>query len=115
MINRVLFATCLFLLSNSGMAAGEEDDGASITPEGRRFFESKIRPVLAEYCYRCHSTEEKIRGGLVLNTRAGMGHGGDSGSAVVPGELGDETGRQVQRGQRPAPDGPTLLSQPGYL
>ncbi|MGI9244196.1 MAG: PSD1 and planctomycete cytochrome C domain-containing protein, partial [Verrucomicrobiales bacterium] len=50
------------------------------------FFESKIRPVLADYCYQCHSSEEKVKGGLTLNTRAGLLHGGDSGEAIVPGD-----------------------------
>ncbi|MCH2060202.1 MAG: PSD1 and planctomycete cytochrome C domain-containing protein [Verrucomicrobiales bacterium] len=52
-----------------------------------KFFESKIRPVLVESCYQCHSTDEKIRGGLNLDTREGIRHGGDSGPAVTPGDL----------------------------
>ncbi|MCP4846998.1 MAG: DUF1553 domain-containing protein [Verrucomicrobiaceae bacterium] len=52
-----------------------------------KFFESKIRPVLVESCYRCHSTDEKIKGGLNLDNRAGIRHGGDSGPAVTPGNL----------------------------
>ena len=55
--------------------------------EELKFFESKIRPVLVEQCYRCHSSEEKIRGGLSIDSREGIRHGGDSGPAVVPGDL----------------------------
>src|SRR5688500_16365927 len=52
------------------------------------FFEKKIRPVLAERCYKCHSAEaEKLKGGLLLDTRAGIRKGGDEGPAVVPGDL----------------------------
>lgn len=52
------------------------------------FFEKKIRPVLAEKCYKCHAeNEEKIKGGLVLDTRDGIRRGGDSGPAIVPGDL----------------------------
>lgn len=52
------------------------------------FFENKIRPVLAERCYKCHAEDaEKIRGGFVLDTREGIRRGGDSGPGVVPGEL----------------------------
>ncbi|MDQ3652647.1 MAG: DUF1553 domain-containing protein [Acidobacteriota bacterium] len=56
--------------------------------EGVEFFESKIRPVLAEQCYMCHSAKsKKPQGGLVLDTRDGMLKGGASGvPAVVPGE-----------------------------
>ncbi len=57
-------------------------------PEGLAFFEKKIRPVLADKCYRCHSSEaEKVKGGLALDTREGTRAGGDSGHAVVPGDL----------------------------
>lgn len=53
---------------------------------GTQFFESKIRPVLAEHCYSCHSaTAKKIKGGLLLDTRPGWQKGGDSGPAIVPG------------------------------
>ncbi|MBX3421433.1 MAG: PSD1 domain-containing protein [Pirellulaceae bacterium] len=50
------------------------------------FFESKIRPYLVEHCYTCHAADSKIiRGGLLLDSRAGLLRGGDSGPAVVPG------------------------------
>jgi hypothetical protein len=57
------------------------------TPEGIAFFEARIRPVLAEKCYQCHSARaEKLRGNLFLDTRAGMRQGGDLGPAIVPGD-----------------------------
>ena len=53
------------------------------------FFESKIRPVLVEHCYACHSAQAiekgKLRGGLRLDTREASRKGGESGPAVVPG------------------------------
>ena len=50
------------------------------------FFEKHIRPVLVESCYECHSARsEKLRGGLMLDTRDGVLKGGDSGPAVVVG------------------------------
>ena len=56
--------------------------------EGVAFFEKNIRPVLADKCYQCHSADaEKIKGGLVLDTREGIRRGGDNGAAVVPGNL----------------------------
>ena len=58
------------------------------SPEGLAFFEKKIRPVLADKCYKCHSADaEKVKGGLALDTRDGTRAGGDSGHAVVPGDL----------------------------
>ena len=60
------------------------------TAEQLDFFEKKIRPVLSEKCYKCHSEKaDKVKGGLVLDTREGARRGGDSGAAVVPGNLDD--------------------------
>jgi len=58
------------------------------TADGLAFFEKKIRPVLADKCYKCHAADaEKIKGGLVLDTRQGIRKGGDTGPAVVPGDV----------------------------
>ncbi len=52
------------------------------------FFEKKIRPVLIERCYKCHSElADKMKGGLRLDSRESIRRGGDSGAAVVPGDL----------------------------
>lgn len=51
------------------------------------FFETKIRPVLVKHCYECHSAETKSpKGGLLLDTRAAIRQGGESGPSVVPGD-----------------------------
>ena len=54
------------------------------------FFETKIRPVLVEHCYECHSTQaltaKKLKGGLLLDSRGGGLKGGETGPAVVPGK-----------------------------
>src|SRR5439155_21910212 len=57
------------------------------------FFESKIRPVLANECYKCHSAAApKLKGKLHLDTREGMLKGGESDlPAIVPGKLEDST------------------------
>src|SRR3954451_5908343 len=58
------------------------------TAEQAQFFETKIRPVLTEKCFPCHSSRgEKIKGGLVLENRAGVLRGGDDGAVVVPGDV----------------------------
>src|SRR5262249_33129715 len=57
--------------------------------EAMDFFEAKIRPVLVEHCYKCHSVESKKRKGeLWLDSRAGLLEGGKSGPALVPGDPG---------------------------
>ncbi|MES2467950.1 MAG: PSD1 and planctomycete cytochrome C domain-containing protein [Verrucomicrobiota bacterium] len=63
------------------MAAG----GA--TPEAIQFFETKIRPLLAENCYQCHGGK-KQKGGLRLDNLSYMLEGGKSGPALVPGDTG---------------------------
>lgn len=52
------------------------------------FFENKIRPVLSQNCYKCHSvTSEKVKGGLLLDSREATLKGGENGPAVVPRDL----------------------------
>jgi hypothetical protein len=48
------------------------------------FFETKIRPILAGYCYGCHTNS--ALGGLRLDSREDMIKGGQRGIAVVPGD-----------------------------
>ncbi|HEY1084890.1 MAG TPA: DUF1553 domain-containing protein [Prosthecobacter sp.] len=66
---------------------------ASIQGHGadHTFFEQKIRPVLAEHCYACHSaTAKKLKGNLYLDSKAGWEKGGDSGTpAIIPGKPED--------------------------
>ena len=56
-------------------------------PSGIEFFEKKIRPVLVQHCYECHSADAKaLKAGLLLDSRDGWKQGGDSGPAIVPGK-----------------------------
>src|SRR5262245_12899500 len=55
--------------------------------DGIEFFETKIRPVLAVRCFTCHSSQaEKVKSGLLLDTREGLLTGGTRGPAIVPGD-----------------------------
>src|SRR5437764_14566120 len=57
------------------------------TPADLEFFESKVRPLLVRGCHECHSTgAKKLKGKLLLDSRAGLLKGGISGPAVVPGD-----------------------------
>ena len=74
---------CLCLIPGVGAVEKEKLDAKELA-----FFEKKIRPVLVEKCYKCHSTEaDKIKGGLLLDTRQGIRQGGDNGPSVVPGDV----------------------------
>ena len=82
-------ARCFWLalfLSVLGLTnARAADDKAGV-----QFFEKHIRPVLVAKCYKCHSAETKqAKGGLTLDTREGTRTGGESGKAVVPGNIQD--------------------------
>jgi len=51
------------------------------TPEQMEFFENKIRPVLVQHCYKCHSTQsKKLKAELYLDNRERALQGGESGS-----------------------------------
>jgi hypothetical protein len=50
------------------------------------FFEKKVRPVLVNNCYNCHSASTNAKGGLRLDDRNALLHGGSSGPAVVVGK-----------------------------
>lgn len=72
----------LAALAAGVLAAQEAPD-----PAEAAFFEKRIRPVLAEACYRCHSQSAgKQKAGLTLDSLAGLRRGGDTGPAIVPGE-----------------------------
>ncbi len=80
--SRKIFTTALCLLGTCPAWSAE----SSPTAEDLEFFEKRIRPLLAERCYKCHSHEsEKLKGGLYLDSIAGALHGGDTGPAITPG------------------------------
>jgi hypothetical protein len=61
--------------------------GTLQSAENSDFFENKVRPVLAQHCYSCHSNQaKKVRGGLRVDGREALLTGGDSGTALVPGK-----------------------------
>lgn len=68
------------------VAKGSPHPTAPLAREQLDFFEGKIRPLLVENCYACHSAgADKVKGGLVLDVRAGWLRGGHSGPAIIPG------------------------------
>jgi hypothetical protein len=69
----------LVLLSASALA-GVPDDRADA------FFEAKVRPLLVERCFQCHSdSAKKLKGDLHLDSHEGVLAGGEAGAVVVPG------------------------------
>lgn len=88
MRNRAVVAglfCCVTVLSFGASAVAADDK------EALAFFEAKIRPVLVEHCYKCHSAEAQTKnnwkGELLLDSREGTRVGGKTGPAVVPGDV----------------------------
>lgn len=75
----VAMVTALLFPPASAQAVGPTEDG--------EFFEKRIRPVLVEHCYECHSaTSTKLQGGLRADGRSTLLKGGDTGPAIMPGK-----------------------------
>ena len=76
----ILFlAGCVFATNTLVLAV-------EFTPEQAEFFEAKIRPIFVDRCYSCHSDKaKKLKGGLRLDTPAGLIKGGTSGAMLSPG------------------------------
>jgi hypothetical protein len=82
-----MMRTCVVLLLVTTYAHGAAPPlPSSVRREEVHFFEKSIRPLLHKRCFACHSQEKKKRGGLLLDSRSALLEGGDSGSAVVPGQ-----------------------------
>lgn len=81
-LRRVLFVVVLFGPALASALPGEKMSGTE-------FFERKVRPLLVKHCYECHSEQEgEQKGGLLLDRESGWLEGGDTGKAVVPGQIG---------------------------
>lgn len=80
--------TCIFFVAK--VATVSSLLAVELNQQERVFFEKKIRPILVDHCYRCHSENAKeVEGGLLLDTREGIRKGGDTGRAVVPNRISE--------------------------
>ena len=84
--------TAVTLLIQSGRAVADTNEPGAIaaiavpTIAQLEFFQNKVRPILEDNCFDCHSADTKISGGLRLDDRNGLLKGGDTGPAVVLGD-----------------------------
>lgn len=84
--------SCLLLTCITAFSAAEDDasrsDDEQASSNRLNFFEERIRPILVDYCYKCHSDDQgEAAGGLRLHTREGIRRGGLTGPAIVPGDV----------------------------
>src|SRR5688572_13343737 len=64
---RITFTVILLLFTSAAVFAAAP---AQLTAAQTEFFENRIRPVLSQNCYKCHSTEAaKVKGQLFLDSR----------------------------------------------
>jgi hypothetical protein len=78
---------CAWLLVSTSLLAIRFNPTASaeISDEQMRFFESRVRPLLVDKCWRCHGEDEQ-EGQLRLDSRTSILAGGDSGPATDSAE-----------------------------
>jgi hypothetical protein len=90
---------CLLLMLAAGLVAV-----AGMADDREAFFEQRIRPVLVERCYTCHSAvADPLKGALRLDSAAALASGGASGlPAVAPGA--PETSRLIEAIRYQNPD-----------
>ncbi len=76
----IAFAVCV---SGSATLIAQDNSTADLD-----FFEKRVRPLLVQRCFECHSAKaEKLKGGLLLDSREAILAGGDSGPAAVIGDV----------------------------
>ncbi len=75
------------IADETSLFAEAEREPAEFAPDDLKFFEERIRPVLVKSCYECHSAaavqRKRLKGGLRVDSRAGLLRGGDSGPAMI--------------------------------
>ena len=87
-----MLASLLMIGTLAHQTRGQEvvEEKENFPAEQIEFFETKIRPLLVEKCYHCHSTDApELRGELYADSRLGLITGGDSGAAISPGQPDD--------------------------
>ncbi len=83
----VLVASVILQSASSVSTYAADSAVASFTPNQIEFFETKIRPLLSERCFSCHSAKaEKLKAGLYMDSRDALLKGGESGAAIVIGK-----------------------------
>lgn len=85
------------------LTAGLVCIAAATASDHAAFFEARVRPLLVKHCLECHSTTSSQEAGLVLDSRGGWEIGGQSGPAIIPGEVDQSLLIEVVRGRGDRP------------
>lgn len=110
----ITYLATILLASFSAVVRADQQP----TQQQLEFFEKKVRPLLVKHCYECHSVNSKrIEGEFLLDSRASLLKGGESGVAIVLGDVAGsplieairyETYEMPPKGKLPASDIATL-------
>jgi len=90
LVRPLIFAATITLALAAGSRPVRGEDAPR--PNGDtaiEFFEKKIRPLLADNCYSCHSADTNSKGGLRVDDRNGLVYGGENGAAILPGNAAE--------------------------
>ncbi len=76
---------------------------AQAQPNTVEFYTHDVKPIFDANCARCHSGMNH-RGGLSIDTRAGLLKGGHDGAVIVPGDASKSLMVKLIRHEGPADD-----------
>ncbi|MFN0199859.1 MAG: PSD1 and planctomycete cytochrome C domain-containing protein [Planctomycetaceae bacterium] len=68
------------------LTKGPADAEIVFSDDDLEFFEKKVRPILVDRCHACHNDKDH-KGELRLTSRENLLKGGESGLAVIPGDI----------------------------
>jgi hypothetical protein len=81
------FVITILFVAITVLPCAAEDPSVDPSAEHLEFFETKIRPLLADRCYKCHSAKsKKLKAELRVDSHSLLLKGGESGPAIVPGK-----------------------------
>ena len=95
----MLNSTLKWLWPTLFLWAALRSNAAGLAQDQIDFFENKVRPLLVEQCYDCHSAKaEKLKGSLFLDSKEGISKGGASGPVLIAGKPEESLLIQVVKG-----------------
>jgi cytochrome c len=99
----VAVGVAVFALMGWGLRVGTVQAAAQDDASKPEFYTTKVLPIFKSNCYRCHGGVNH-RGGLNIETRAGMLKGGHDGTVLVPGDPANSLLVRLIRHEGPAND-----------
>ncbi len=96
-------ALALFLAATTAKKSVLAAPQVAAAPNSPEFYTARVEPIFQANCNRCHAGLNH-RGGLQMDTQAGLLHGGHHGLALVPGHPEQSLLVKLIRHEGPADD-----------